>query len=165
MPLALGAGVPDAPRDDWLLAALAGVAYLGGSACWTFAVRLGAVGIVTMLVATDGAIAATASAILGEEIGLPVALALAVVVAGVLLATRPGEHAHVTGAAVVLGLLGAASFATVFVAGGHADGARASCGCCSWRACCSCLLPLPIVLLRRVALPRPRSGDVGLMAR
>ena len=44
-----------------------GVAYLGGSACWTFAVRLGAVGIVTMLVATDGAIAATASAFLGER--------------------------------------------------------------------------------------------------
>ena len=103
VPFAIGNGVPDAPTDDWLLALLAGVAYLGGSACWTFAVRLGAVGIVTMLVATDGAIAATTSALLGETVGLAVGAALAVVVAGVLLATRPGEHARVTRAAVCSG--------------------------------------------------------------
>ncbi len=91
IPIAVASGVPDAPGDDWLLALIAGVAYLGGSAAWTFAVRLGAVGIVTMLVATDGAIAATTSAILGEEIGLPVAGGLAIIVAGVLLAMPAGR--------------------------------------------------------------------------
>lgn len=163
LPLAVVQGVPDAPRQDWLLAAIAGIAYLGGSACWTFAVRLGAVGIVTMLVATDGAVAALVSAILGENIGLPVGLALAVVVAGVLLATRPGEHVRVTGPAVVLGLCGAASFATVFLAGGHATGLGLLWVLLVARALSS-LLPLPIVLLRRISLPRLAVGDVGLMA-
>lgn len=163
LPLALASGRPDAPRDDWLLAALAGVAYLGGSAAWTFAVRLGAVGIVTMLVATDGAIAATVSAILGEEIGIPVALALAVVVAGVLLATRPGEHVRVTRAAVLLGLLGAASFATVFVAGGHATGLGFL-----WvllvARCISSALLTPLAVRARATVPRAGRTDIALMA-
>jgi drug/metabolite transporter (DMT)-like permease len=163
VPLAIGAGVPDAPRNDWLLASLAGLAYLGGSACWTFAVRLGAVGIVTMLVATDGAIAATASALLGEKIGLAVGLALAVVVAGVLLATRPGAHARVTGRAVALGLLGAVSFATVFVAGGNAKGLELA-----WVLLVSRLIAtlglLPFAVRMRAGVPRAAFRDVILMA-
>ena len=102
---------------------IAGVAYLGGSACWTFAVRLGAVGIVTMLVATDGAIAATrlgaswarrsaCRSRSGSRSSCPACCS----------PRGPAKHAHVTGAAVALGLLGAASFATVFVAGGNAEG-------------------------------------------
>jgi drug/metabolite transporter (DMT)-like permease len=163
LPLALVHGVPDAPDQDWLLAAIAGVAYLGGSAAWTYAVRLGAVGIVTMLVATDGAVAALVSAILGENIGLPVGLALAVVVSGVLLATRPSEHVRVTGPAVVLGLCGAASFATVFVAGGHATGLGFLWVLLVARLLSS-VLPLPLVLTRRISLPRLAVGDIGLMA-
>jgi drug/metabolite transporter (DMT)-like permease len=163
VPFALQAGVPDAPGDDWLLAALAGIAYLGGSACWTFAVRLGAVGIVTMLVATDGAIAATTSALLGEEVGLPVAAALAIVVAGVLLATRPGEHARVTRTAVLLGLLGAVSFATVFVAGGRATGMELPWVLLVTRSVATVLL-LPIALQQRSGVPRGAFRDVILMA-
>jgi drug/metabolite transporter (DMT)-like permease len=163
LPLALVQGVPDASRQDWLLASIAGVAYLGGSACWTFAVRLGAVGIVTMLVATDGAVAALVSAVLGENIGVPVSLALAVVVTGVLLATRPSEHVRVTGPAVLLGFLGAASFATVFVAGGHATGLGFLWVLLVARVL-SCLLALPVVVMQRVSLPRVAAGDVGLMA-
>ena len=163
VPLAIGAGVPDAPRGDWLLAAVAGIAYLGGSAAWTFAVRLGAVGIVTMVVATDGAIAATASALLGEQIGLPVGLALAVVVTGVLLATRPGAHARVTGAAVALGLLGAVSFATVFVAGGNAEGLDLA-----WVLLVSRVIAtmglLPFAIRMRAGAPRAAFRDVVLMA-
>jgi drug/metabolite transporter (DMT)-like permease len=163
VPLAIGAGLPDAPLDDWSLAALAGLAYLGGSACWTFAVRLGAVGIVTMLVATDGAIAATASALLGERIGLPVALGLAVVVAGVLLATRPGKHAQVTGAAVGLGLLGAVSFATVFVAGGNAEGLSLPWVLLVARVIATLGL-LPFAIRMRAGIPRRAFRDVVLMA-
>jgi drug/metabolite transporter (DMT)-like permease len=163
LPLAVVRGVPDAPAKDWLLAGIAGVAYLTGSAAWTFAVRLGAVGIVTMLVATDGAMAAFVSAILGETVGLPIALGLTLVVAGVLLAARPSEHVHVTGRAVLLGLCGAASFATVFVAGGHATGLGFLWVLLVARAL-SCLLALPVVMATRVALPRLAIGDVGLMA-
>ncbi len=162
-PFALAGGVPDAPRGDWLLAVLAGVAYLGGAAAWTFAVRLGAVGIVTMLVATDGAIAATASALLGEQIGLPVAAGLAVVVAGVLLATRPGQHARVTRAAVLLGLLGAVSFATVFVAGGRANGLELPWVLLVTRTVATVLL-LPVALHQRSGVPRRGFRDVVLMA-
>jgi len=163
LPLAAVHGVPDAPGQDWLLAGVAGVAYLVGSACWTFAVRLGAVGIVTMLVATDGAMAALASALLGETIGVPIALGLALVVSGVLLATRPSEHVRVTGPAVLLGLCGGASFATVFVAGGHATGLGFLWVLLVARAV-ACVLSVPVVLARRVALPRLAVGDVGLMA-
>jgi drug/metabolite transporter (DMT)-like permease len=162
-PFALATGVPDAPRNDWLLAALAGVAYLIGSACWTFAVRLGAVGIVTMLVATDGAIAATTSALLGERVGLPVAAGLAVVVAGVLLATRPSEHARITRAAVLLGLLGAVAFATVFVAGGRATGLELPWVLLVTRSVATLLL-LPVALQQRAGVPRVAFRDVSLMA-
>ena len=163
VPFAIGNGVPNAPTDDWLLALLAGVAYLGGSACWTFAVRLGAVGIVTMLVATDGAIAATTSALLGETVGLAVGAALAVVVAGVLLATRPGEHARVTRAAVVLGLLGAVSFATVFVAGGRATGLDLPWVLLVTRTVATVLL-LPVAIRYRAGVPRMAVRDLVLMA-
>ena len=143
---------------------LAGVAYLGGSAAWTFAVRVGAVGIVTMLVATDGAIAATASALLGEEIGLPVARrAGGRRVAGVLLATRPGEHARVTRAAVLLGLLGAVSFATVFVAGGRATGLELPWVLLVTRSVATLLL-VPIAVHQRAGVPRKAFRDVSLMA-
>ena len=125
--------------------------------------RLGAVGIVTMLVATDGAIAATTSALLGEEVGLPVAAALAIVVAGVLLATRPGEHARVTRAAVLLGLLGAVSFATVFVAGGRATGLELPWVLLVTRSVATVLL-LPIALQQRSGMPRGAFRDVILMA-
>jgi drug/metabolite transporter (DMT)-like permease len=162
-PFALAGGIPDAPRGDWLLAGLAGIAYLGGSACWTFAVRLGAVGIVTMLVATDGAIAATTSALLGEQIGLPVAAALAIVVAGVLLATRPGEHARVTKVAVLLGLLGAISFATVFVAGGRASGLELPWVLLVTRTVATVLL-LPVAVQQRSGVPRKAFRDLALMA-
>jgi drug/metabolite transporter (DMT)-like permease len=162
-PFALAGGIPDAPRGDWQLAGLAGIAYLGGSACWTFAVRLGAVGIVTMLVATDGAIAATTSALLGEQIGLPVAAALAIVVAGVLLATRPGEHARVTKVAVLLGLLGAISFATVFVAGGRASGLELPWVLLVTRTVATVLL-LPVAVQQRSGVPRKAFRDVALMA-
>jgi len=163
IPFAVASGVPDAPGDDWLLALIAGIAYLGGSAAWTFAVRVGAVGIVTMLVATDGAIAATTSAILGEEVGLPVAAGLAVIVAGVLLATRPGEHARVTRAAVLLGLLGAVSFATVFVAGGRATGLELPWVLLVTRSVATLLL-LPIAVQQRSGVPRRAFRDVFLMA-
>ena len=164
LPLALATGFPDGvPTRDWALAAVAGVAYLGGSACWTFAVRFGAVGIVTMLVATDGAVAALVSAILGENIGIPVGLALAVVVTGVLLATRPSEHVRVTGPAVLLGLLGAASFATVFLAGGHATELGFLWVLLVARVISS-LLPIPIVVAQRAVIPRLAITDVALMA-
>lgn len=162
-PFALAGGIPDAPPKSWLLAVLAGVAYLGGAACWAFAVRIGAVGIVTMLVATDGAIAATTSALLGERIGLPVAAGLAVVVVGVLLATRPSEHARVTKAAILLGLLGAVSFATVFVAGGHATGLELPWVLLVTRLVATLLL-LPVAVQQRAGISRHAFRDLALMA-
>ncbi len=163
VPFAIAAGVPDAPAEEWLTAVGAGVAYLGGSAAWIFAVRAGAVGIVTTIVATDGAVAAVFAVLLGEHLPTAVAIALGVIVIGCLAATRPGEHAHVTPAAIGLGVLGSLSFAGVFVLGGEADGIGLP-----WVLLVSRLvaigLLIPVALHQRPPVPRGiPARDAALM--
>jgi drug/metabolite transporter (DMT)-like permease len=121
VPLALAAGPPHGPASAWIAAAVSGLAYVGGGALWTLGVTRGDVGLVTMLISTDGSVAALFAIILGERIAGQVVVPLLIVTTGIILATRSGRsHRSVDRVAVWAGLGGATSFAITFVAGGHA---------------------------------------------
>lgn len=125
LPLAAFVSPPDAPFRSWLYAALSGVCYVGGWLCWMLAVRSGKVGLVTAVVSTDGA-AATAISVLAfrETLQAGVAAALAVIIAGVVIAgarRESGERGGFGGRELLFALGAAASFGFSFVAGGQAS--------------------------------------------
>jgi drug/metabolite transporter (DMT)-like permease len=103
-PLVALEGVPDeldAGSGTWL--AVAGIGNVVGLLLAYAALRLGKVGVVAPVVATQGAVAALLAVVAGESIGAGAGLALAVIAVGVVLAGRttggtepakPGDDAH-----------------------------------------------------------------------
>jgi drug/metabolite transporter (DMT)-like permease len=88
-PLVALEGVPDeldAESGTWL--AVAGIGNVVGLLLAYAALRLGKVGVVAPVVATQGAIAALLAVVAGESIGAGAGLALAVIAVGVVLAGR-----------------------------------------------------------------------------
>jgi drug/metabolite transporter (DMT)-like permease len=123
VPAVLLFGLPVSFAADsvfWL--ALVGIGNVGGLLMEFLALRSGKVGIVATIASTEGAIAAVLAVIAGEPLSVAVALALVVVVVGVLLTTLvPGEVHELEGssgrrAAVLAGgaalLFGLGLFAT-----------------------------------------------------
>jgi drug/metabolite transporter (DMT)-like permease len=123
VPAVLLFGLPVSFTADsvfWL--ALVGIGNVGGLLMEFLALRSGKVGIVATIASTEGAIAAVLAVIAGEPLSVAVALALVVVVVGVLLTTLvPGEVHELEGssgrrAAVLAGgaalLFGLGLFAT-----------------------------------------------------
>ena len=97
MPFVVMAGVPDDLSDHlgWML--LAGAGNVTGLVLAAAAFRVGKVGVVTPILATEGAIAAVAAAILGESIAPIVALLLMAIVLGIVvsaIAPDPEPLAH-----------------------------------------------------------------------
>lgn len=81
-----------------------GLSYTGGLLLAYQALVIGRVSIVTPIVSTEGGVSALASVVLGEPLGAPTALVLAVIAIGVVLASidrRADETAEVDSAAVV----------------------------------------------------------------
>ena len=100
-PLVALEGVPDeldAESGTWL--AVAGIGNVVGLLLAYAALRLGKVGVVAPVVATQGAVAALLAVVAGESIGAGTGFALAVIAVGVVLAGRttgsgePAEPAH-----------------------------------------------------------------------
>jgi drug/metabolite transporter (DMT)-like permease len=103
-PLVALEGVPDeldAESSTWL--AVAGIGNVVGLLLAYAALRLGKVGVVAPVVATQGAVAALLAVVAGESIGAGTGLALAVIAVGVVLAglstgsgepADPGRGAH-----------------------------------------------------------------------
>src|SRR5215204_2237150 len=97
-PLVLLEGVPDeldVESGTWL--AVAGVGNVVGLLLAYAALRLGKVGVVAPVVATQGAVAALLAVVAGESIGARAGVALAVIAVGVVLAglsTGSGEPAE-----------------------------------------------------------------------
>lgn len=119
LPLALAGGVPDAPRAAWLAAAASGLTYVLGGGLWNLGVTRGDVGLVTMLISTDGAVAVVLAIAFGEQVGGAVIVPLLLITLGVVLAAGRG-HVQADRVAVWAGLGGALAFGCTFVAGGHA---------------------------------------------
>ncbi len=120
-PLLFAAGPPhgvDARELGWLAVSSGG--NVGGLLCVYAAVRVGKVSIVSPVTSTEGAVAALFAVLGGERLGSATAALLAVIVGGVVLASRgedaegPGGHtlrATVLAAGAAL-LFGASLFAT-----------------------------------------------------
>lgn len=92
-PLTAAEGVPEGldSRALWWLA-VAGAGNVGGLLLQYAALRAGMVSIVAPVVSTEGAIAAVLAVVAGEALGVGVGVTLAVIVAGVLLASAaPGR--------------------------------------------------------------------------
>jgi drug/metabolite transporter (DMT)-like permease len=99
LPLLALAGVPhglDAPKLAWL--ALAGFGNVGGLLLTYRALRSGKVAVIAPVVSTEGAIAAVISVAAGERLAAASAAALAVIAAGIVLASldpqAPGDAAQ-----------------------------------------------------------------------
>ena len=102
----------------WL--AVSGAGNVGGLLATYTALRIGKASIISPITSTEGAIAALAAVAEGEHLGAPTAVLLAIIVAGVIVASRgedltaPGAHtarASVFAAAAAL-CFGASLFAT-----------------------------------------------------
>jgi len=97
-PLVLLEGVPDeldVESGTWL--AVAGVGNVVGLLLAYAALRLGKVGVVAPVVATQGAVAALLAVVAGESIGARAGVALAVIAVGVVLAGLANETGDPTG--------------------------------------------------------------------
>jgi drug/metabolite transporter (DMT)-like permease len=116
LPFLFAAGVPDAVAENvgWLL--VAGLGNVAGLVLAGLAFRVGKVGVITPILATEGAIAAVIAAFLGESIAPIVGFLLLVIVGGIVIAAiapdpEPLDHERpvlavvlATGGAVVFGL-------------------------------------------------------------
>jgi drug/metabolite transporter (DMT)-like permease len=126
VPLAAAAGVPRAvPASAWAWLALSGGGNVAGLVIAYRAMRVGQVSLVAPVVSTEGAIAAVIALLAGERVAVSALLALAVIAAGVCVASIPraesppelrAGHARAVG----LAALAAVSFGVSLYATGRA---------------------------------------------
>jgi drug/metabolite transporter (DMT)-like permease len=127
-PLAAISGVPARLHGSalvWLI--VSGAGNVGGLIFNYYALRIGQVSVVTPIVSTEGAIAAIISVLTGQSLAVSVAIALLVIVTGVILASVPSpdlaahDAAHhprsIALAVVTAGLFGVSLYATGRAAG------------------------------------------------
>ena len=94
-PVALAQGVPDGLDGGsvtWLV--IAGAGNVGGLLLVYAGMRIGKVGVVAPISSTEGAVAALIAVAAGEQLGAGTAVALCVIVVGVVLAARPPAEAQ-----------------------------------------------------------------------
>jgi drug/metabolite transporter (DMT)-like permease len=126
IPMVLIGGIPsmDSATLTWL--AISGLGNVAGLILTSFAYRMGKVGVISPIIATEGAIAAIISAAFGAPIAPLVILTLTVIVIGVILAgvaPDPAPLAHARPVlAVVLAIACAFAFGLSLFATGHLSG-------------------------------------------
>jgi len=158
LPAALATGVPaEATRTDWAWAFVAGAGAIAGLACAYGALRVGKVGVVAPIVATDGAIAAVISVVAGERLRAISLVLLAVITAGVVLAARePAGDGRSSRRSIVLASIAACTFAVSFF--GAARGADLG---ALWVVTCARIVGVALVtapLLARGGMRVPRTA-------
>jgi drug/metabolite transporter (DMT)-like permease len=92
--LALGPGPGPLSASDVAWLVIGGVGNAGGLLLEYTGLRIGKVGVVAPIASTEGAIAAAIAILAGESLSTAVAAALVVVVAGVVLTSRPAAEEH-----------------------------------------------------------------------
>ncbi|MDA3021131.1 MAG: EamA family transporter [Actinomycetota bacterium] len=124
IPLVLIAGIPTGltgTNSIWW--AVSGLGNVTGLLLGASAFRFGKVGVVAPIIATEGAIAATIAAILGESIAPLAAFVLLVIVGGVVLASIGKDPAPIPnerpGRAAILATIGAVAFGIALYATGN----------------------------------------------
>ena len=116
LPFTFAAGIPSNVADNALFLVLAGVGNVVGLVLVSVALRIGKVGVVAPIVATEGALSAVFAAVTGETLAPLIAFLLMAVVVGIVIAAIapdpvPLEHERpvlaallATGAAVAFGV-------------------------------------------------------------
>jgi drug/metabolite transporter (DMT)-like permease len=181
LPFALAEGLPTGDASDWLLVLTAGVAYTGATGLWMLAVSAGQVSVVVPIIASDGALSAVLAALTGASFPATVALALAVMVLGIILVTAGAANdsaedlpftsspPRAVNTTVAMALTAAVLFGWVFYASGKATGMPPA-----WVVAISRAIPtmcaLPLCLAAGAVRPPARSwrfivtygmGDAG----
>lgn len=159
-PLVFAAGVPENLNADvlrWM--AVSGIGNVGGLALTAYALRIGKVGIVAPVVATEGAIAAVLAASLGESVAPLIAFLLLLIVIGVIIAAAGPDPAPIENERPLLavGLATAAAFSFGFslYATGYISGELPS----SWvllpsRLVGTVAIFIPLILMRRLRITK-----------
>lgn len=171
VPFVLWSGVPNDLTGEnvgWLLAT--GIGNVIGIVLVAMAFRIGKVGIIAPVVATEGALAAVIAALLGESIAPIVGFLLLVIVCGVVLAAISPDPAPLVHErpilAVVLSTCAALVFGISLYAAGHLSGELPI----SWvllpgRLVGVVAITVPLALSRRLQLTRatvPMVVGMGL---
>lgn len=157
-PLAAADGVPSNLRGltvVWLL--LSGGGNVAGLLLSYQALRVGQVAIVAPVISSEGAIAAVIATAAGESLGLGAALALAVIAAGVCLASVPAPRVSrlrlaARPATVLLAVAAACAFGVSLYATGRASALPSAWVVLSARAIGTIVIFIPLALRRRLAL-------------
>ena len=170
LPFVFMSGVPDSATGanlGWLLAT--GIGNVSGLVFATFAYRVGKVGLITPILATEGALAAVIAALLGESIAPIVGFLLVLIVAGIVLAAiapdpEPLEHERPV-VAVLLATGGAVVFGISLYSAAHLSGDMPI----SWvllpaRLVGTVAIALPLAITRRLTLTRATLPMVVAMA-
>ncbi len=167
-PFVFAAGVPEQLSASLPYLAVAGIGNVVGILVAGYALRVGKVGIVAPILATEGAIAAVLAALAGESIAPIVAFLLMVIVGGIVLSAvapdpEPLEHERplmaallATGAAVCFG---ASLFSTGFVS----DDLPIAWVLLPARLLGVVALLIPLLLLRRLRITRGTAPLVVAM--
>ena len=167
LPVALASGIPPELRGANLLwFGVAGAGNIGGLLLTYAALRVGKVGLVAPVAATEGAIAAVFSSLLGESIAPLVVLALAVIVIGVVVSSVAVDPAPIEHERPVRAVLLASCAAVVFGLGLLAVGRLSGELPVAWsllpaRVVGVLVLTLPLLVLRRLHLNRAAAPFVA----
>ena len=162
-PLALAEGRPaglDGDAAVWL--ALAGAGNIGGLLLSYTGLRIGKVGVVAPITSSEGAVAAVIAVAAGEHLGAWTAVALGVVVAGVVLAARPPADRKESGHDDPRAALFAAAAAGAFGTGLYATGRASADLPLAWAVLPPRILGVAIVTLPLLAAGRLRLTRAAL---
>lgn len=166
LPFTFASGIPEGLSSEqvaWLLTT--GIGNVTGLVLGAMALRVGKVGIVAPVIATEGALAAVIAAILGESIAPIIAILLVVIACGVVLAAVAPDPEPLAQERPVLAIVLASFAALVFgislYAAGHLSGELPI----SWvllpaRLVGVVALVIPLVILRRLQLTRSTAPMV-----
>jgi drug/metabolite transporter (DMT)-like permease len=169
LPFVALSGMPDSvpANAGWL--ALTGLGNVAGLVLAMSAYQFGKVGVITPILATEGALAAVTAALMGQSIAPIVAGLLLVIVVGIVLAAAgpdpaPLDHERPV-VAVLLATAAAAMFGASLYSAGHASGDVPI----SWvllpaRLVGTLVLFLPLVLMKRLQITRSTAPLVVGMA-
>lgn len=168
LPFTALAGVPDNLGSTWGWMLLSGAGNVIGLVLAAAAFRVGKVGVVTPILATEGAIAAVVAAILGESIAPIVAFLLMVIVLGIVvsaIAPDPQPLAHERPVlTVVLSTAGAFSFGlSLFATGSISDELPISWVLLPARLVGVLALAIPLAMVGRLLLTRRAAPMVAAM--
>ena len=167
-PFVFAAGVPEQLNASLPYLAVSGIGNVVGILIAGYALRVGKVGVVAPILATEGAIAAVLAALAGESIAPIVAFLLMVIVGGIVLSAvapdpEPLEHERPL-MAVLLATGAAACFgASLFSTGFVSDDLPIAWVLLPGRLVGVVALFIPLLLLRRLRITRGTAPLVVAM--